>query len=211
MSVQAKVLNLKGEEVGTVELPADVFGAKPSRHFLHEAVTAYLNNERAWTAHTKTRAEVSGGGRKPWVQKHTGRARAGSIRSPLWRKGGTTFGPRFVDPALKRMALPRKKARLALVQALSARAADGGLKIIDSMPLEGAKTKPVAQALRRLGAEGKTLIVVDQRDANLAAASRNIAGCRVMLASHLNAREILAARGIVVTRAALEKIRPRRD
>src|SRR5579885_2046924 len=118
--MQAQLLDAQGKEVGKVDLHEKIFGQKPSKSFLHEYVTVYLNNQRAYSANTKTRTEVSGGGRKPWKQKHTGRARAGSNRSPLWRHGGITFGPRRVDPADKRVGMPRRKARTALAQALSA-------------------------------------------------------------------------------------------
>lgn len=208
-ALEAKVYNLKGEAVGTAELPGHVFGVRPEPGFLHEVVTGQLNNRRRWSAHTKTRSEVSGGGRKPWRQKHTGRARAGSIRSPLWRKGGVVFGPRHVETALKRAQLPRRKTRQALAQALSARTAEGALKILDALTLDGAKTRQVAEFLKAMGAERPALVVVDQHDKNLALAGRNIPGLRVMLASHLNAYEVLRCRHLILTQAALEKIRSR--
>src|SRR6185295_17638192 len=105
--MEAILWNQKGEQAGKVALPKELFGFEPCPQFLHEAVTRYLANQREWQAHTKTRGEVSGGGHKPWKQKHTGRARAGSNRSPLWRKGGITFGPRYVGS--RRMELPRRK------------------------------------------------------------------------------------------------------
>lgn len=201
------ILNLKGEEIGKMKLPAEVFGARPSIEFLHEVVTAYRTNQRLWTAHTKTRSEVSGGGRKPWKQKHTGRARAGSNRSPLRRKGGIAFGPRYVGP--RRAEQPRRKGRLALAQALSARAAGGGLRVLDRLALDGAKTRQVAELLKALGAQRSSLLVVDQFDGNLAQAGRNIQEFRVMLASNLNAYAVLTCNKLIVTQAALEKIRSR--
>lgn len=205
--MQAKVLNLKGEEVGTVELPPEVFGAKPQASFLHEAVTKHLNNQRRWTAHTKTRSEVSGGGHKPWRQKHTGRARAGSIRSPLWRKGGVVFGPRSIGP--RRLETPRRKARLALAQALSARASQDGLRVVQGLALDGAKTRQMAGLLGALGAGRRALIVVDRAERNLGLAARNIPGLVVRLASDLNAYEVLRCDKVIVTQPALEKIRSR--
>lgn len=204
--MEAKILNLKGENVGKVELPETVFGVKPMKGFLHEVVTAYEANQRGGTAHTKTRSEVRGGGRKPWKQKHTGRARHGSIRSPLWRKGGVVFGPRHHS---YRQDLPPRKAKLALAQALTARAADGSLRVVDSLALDGAKTKQVAALLKALNAGERSLLVTEQYDENLARASRNIATVRVTLVAHLNAYEVLACRSLIITRAALEKLAPR--
>ena len=207
--MEAILWNQKGEQAGKVALPQELFGFKPCPQFLHEAVTRYLANQREWQAHTKTRAEVSGGGHKPWKQKHTGRARAGSNRSPLWRKGGITFGPRRVDPADKRIGMPRRKARLALAQALSARAADGGLKLVEGLTFEGAKTKQVAELLEKLKVNAKPLLVVDQHDRNLVTAGRNIPGLKVALASHLSAYEVLRCGSLVMTQAAMEKLRSR--
>lgn len=207
--MEAILWNLQGEQAGKVSLPKELFEVLASPQFLHEAVTRYLANQRRWTANTKTRSEVSGGGHKPWRQKHTGRARAGSIRSPLWRKGGITFGPRYVDPKLRRLDMPRRKARLALAQALSARAADGGLKVLDVLSVEGARTRQMAELLKRIGAEEKPLLVLDQHDRNLAIAGRNIPGLKVSLASNLNAYEVLRCGALVMMRAALEKLRSR--
>ncbi|HAH07638.1 MAG TPA: 50S ribosomal protein L4 [Elusimicrobia bacterium] len=201
--MESQLLNQKGEKIGKVELPEAVFGLRPSPQFLHEVVTASEANRRAGTAHTKTRAEVSGGGRKPWKQKHTGRARHGSTRSPLWRKGGVVFGPRTRS---YRQELPQAKRRLALAQALSARAQDGSLRVVDSLALDGAKTKQVAQMLKALKAEKRTLLVADQHDQNLIRASRNIAEVKILLVAHLNALEVLGCRNLILTKAALEKL-----
>ena len=204
--METKLLNLKGEEVGTVALPEKVFGLRPEPGFLHEITTVLQNNLRSGTAHTKTRAEVSGGGKKPWKQKGTGRARQGSIRSPIWRKGGVAWGPRTRDYTV---ALPRRKSRLALAQALSARASDGSLRVVDQFALDGAKTRQVAEFLLALKADLRSLLVTDQRDANLARAARNIPGLKVALVSHLNAYEVLACRNLIFTRAALDKLAPK--
>src|SRR5258708_3863977 len=126
--METSVLNQKGESIGKVELPENIFGLKPAPHLLHEAVTAYLANQRQGDAHTKTRSGVSGGGRKPCKQKHTGGARHGSIRSPLWRKGGVVFGPRHHS---YRQTFSQAKSRAALAQALSARAKDGSIRVVD--------------------------------------------------------------------------------
>ncbi len=204
--MEAKVLNMNGESVGTVKLPEKVFGVKPQSTFLHEVTTIHMVNQRRGTANTKTRGEVSGGGKKPWKQKGTGRARHGSTRSPIWRHGGVAWGPRTHS---YRLDLPRQKARLGLAQALSARAADGGLTVIESLALDGAKTKQVAALLKALKAGPKALIVIEAHDAGLARASKNVAGLRVTLASHLNAYEVLACRTLIMTKGAIEKLAPR--
>lgn len=202
--MEAKILDVEGKEVGKAALPEQVFGHKPSRRFLHEFVTIYLANQRSWTAHTKGKGEVSGGGKKPWKQKHTGRARAGSTRSPLWRHGAIIFGPRMGRGS--RLDMPRQKAKLALAQALSARAADGGLVFVKELALKEPKTKLVAAALEKLGCSGKTLIVLDAPNPALARASRNIPEVIVRLASDVNAYEVLRAKKLVITQPALEKL-----
>ena len=207
--MEATLWNNKGEETGKIGLPKEIFEIETNAQFLHEMVTSYLSNQRRWTANTKTRAEVSGGGHKPWKQKHTGRARAGSNRSPLWRKGGITFGPRYVDPIFKRLNVPRRKSRLAVTQALSARASDGGLKIIEALNFEKPKTRAVAELLKKMGATGKPLLVIDHHDRNLAIAARNIPGLKISLVSGLNAYEVLRCGSLIMTQAALEKLRSR--
>lgn len=197
---------MQGKEVGKIELPEKAFGVKPEATFLHEITTIFLANQRKGCAHTKTRAEVSGGGAKPWRQKGTGRARAGSNRSPIWRKGGVAFGPRHHS---FRLELPRAKTRKALAQALSVRAADGSIRVIDKLALDGAKTKQVAEFLSVLKADKKSLVVVDQIDETFARASRNIPGLRVTLASHLNAYEVLACRNLILTKGAIDKLAPK--
>ncbi|MEE8424220.1 MAG: 50S ribosomal protein L4 [Elusimicrobiota bacterium] len=201
--MKTKILDQKGKEVGTLELPEKAFAQKPQPTLLHEAVTVYLANQRRGTAHTKTRADVKGGGKKPWKQKGTGRARHGSIRSPIWRKGGVCFGPRQHS---YRQEMPRRKALKALAQALSARAADGSLRIVDSLALDGAKTKQAAQILKALKADARSLIVTEQADANLLRAVKNIQGLKVISASHLNTYSVLACRNLILTKGAVEKL-----
>ena len=207
--MQAQLLNVKGAEVGTVDLPEAVFGRRPSPQFLHEYVTVYLANQRRGTANTKTRAEVSGSGKKPWKQKHTGRARAGSFRSPLWRHGGITFGPRAGHVHLD---FPRAKARLALAHALSAKQAEGAMIFVEGLPLEEAKTKAMAALLESLkcgSRNGCTLLLLDAPDAKLRRASRNIPNVELALAADVSAYGVLRARRMVVTRPALEKLQAR--
>ncbi|MBI4679038.1 MAG: 50S ribosomal protein L4 [Elusimicrobia bacterium] len=201
--MEAPLLNFKGEEVGKVSLRDDVFGCKPRPAFLHEAVTAILANRRTWSAHTKTRDEVSGGGKKPWKQKHTGRARAGSSRSPLWRHGGVTFGPRA---GKVRAELPRQKSRLALAQALSARLKEGRVTFVDSLACEDGRTKTAAGMLKSLGCPDKTILVLDRPDEMLKRACRNIPGVAVVLPGDLNAYAALNCRKLVMTKAALEAL-----
>ncbi len=204
--METKLLNMKGEEVGKIDLPEKAFGVKPDPSFLHEVTTIFLTNQRSGTAHVKTRAEVSGGGAKPWKQKGTGRARAGSNRSPIWRKGGVAFGPRQHS---YRLGIPRAKCRKALAQALSARAADGSLRVVEKLALDGAKTRQVAEFLQALKADKRSLLVIEQSDPTLSRAARNIKGLSIMLASDLNAYRVLACRNIILTRGAIEKLAPR--
>ena len=202
--MDAKVLDVSGKEVGQVALPENIFGHKPSRRFLHEYVTVYLANQRAWTSNTKGRSEVSGGGKKPWKQKHTGRARAGSIRSGLWRHGAIIHGPR--EGRGSYLEFPRQKARLALAQALSARAQDGGLICVKDLALKEPKTKLMAGVLEKLGAAGRTLVVLDAPNAALKRASRNIPTVALVLAADVNAYEVLKCKKLIITQPALEKL-----
>lgn len=202
--MDAKIIDADGKETGTVALPENIFGHKPSRRFLHEFVTVYLANQRAWTSNVKNRTDISGGGRKPWKQKHTGRARAGSIRSGLWRHGAIIHGPRMGRGS--RLDYPKQKARLALAQALSARAQDGGLICMKDFSIKEAKTKVMAAALAKLGCEGKTLIVLDAPNAAIARASCNIQNVAVRLAADINAYEVLYCKKLVITQPALEKL-----
>lgn len=202
--MDAKIIDANGKEAGTISLKEEIFGHKPSKRFLHEFVTIYLANQRAWTSNTKSRTTVSGGGRKPWKQKHTGRARAGSIRSGLWRHGAIIHGPRMGRGA--RLDYPKQKARLALAQALSARAQDGGLVCVKEFTIKEPKTKLIAAALAKLGCEGKTLIVLDAPNPAIARASRNIQTVAVRLAADINAYEVLYCKKLVITQPALEKL-----
>ncbi len=207
--MQAQLLSVKGTEVGKVELSDAVFARRPSPEFLHEYVTVYLANQRRGTANTKTRAEVAGSGKKPWKQKGTGRARAGSFRSPLWRHGGVTFGPRAGHVHL---GFPRAKARLALVHALSAKQAAGALVFVESLGIDEAKTKAVVALLESLKCadrRGCTLLVLDAPDAKLVQASRNIPNVELALAADVSAYSVLRARRLLVTKPALEKLQAR--
>ncbi len=201
--MQAQILDTKGKEVGKLDLQEKIFGEKPQKTFLHEYVTIYLANQRTGQHKVKTRTEVSGGGHKPWKQKHTGRARAGSNRSPLWRHGGIIHGPK---PGKVRREIPRQKARLALSQALTARYNAGGVVFVDSLQIEEAKTKNVATILKSLGCDKRTILVVDSHDAKLALAARNMPEVAIMLAGDLNAYAVLRSKKLVMTKSAVEKL-----
>lgn len=197
------VYNKEGATVGEITLSDAVFGAEVNPGLLHEVVQMYLANQRQGTSHTKTRAEVRGGGRKPWRQKGTGRARHGSIRSPLWRKGGVVFGPRTRDFG---WTMPKKMRRAALRQALSAKVKNGELIVVDSFELEAPKTREVAALLKNLNVEGKAFIVTAEEDTNIYKSARNIPGVRANAARNLNAYEVLAASKLVLTQDAVAKV-----
>ncbi|HAA90131.1 MAG: 50S ribosomal protein L4 [Thermoanaerobacterales bacterium 50_218] len=200
---KAALYSAEGVRIGDIELQEDVFGIPVNEHVLHQAVVRYLAGRRRGTASTKTRGEVSGGGRKPWRQKGTGRARAGSIRSPIWRGGGIVFGPK---PRSYAQDLPRKVRRLALKSALSSRAQDGDIVVIEEFRVEEPKTKRVVKLLEALEAERKVLLVTGEKDRNLQLASRNLPGVRVVLADHLNPYDVLAADKVVLTKDAVAKV-----
>jgi large subunit ribosomal protein L4 len=203
--VDCVVKDWQGAEVGQASLELRVAKEENAAHIVHRALVRQMNNARQGTASTKTRAEVSGGGRKPWRQKGTGRARAGSNRSPLWRGGGVTFGPKPRDYSTK---MNRKERRSALRTALQGRSAD--LVVVqdfaDSLPRP--KTKELVQALTRWGVEpeSKILLIVAARDENVYLSSRNIGSLRLIKADNLNIFDILAADRIVATQSALTKI-----
>lgn len=201
--METKLLNAKGEEVGKISLKDEIFGVKPRKGLLHEFTTIYLQNQRLGTAHTKTRSDVSGGGHKPWKQKHTGRARAGSIRSPIWRKGGIVFGP---HPREYRYELPTALRRSALVHSLRAKVGDQGVAVIESMDGVAPKTKALALLLKQTKGHGGTLLVVERPSPMLVRISRNIPKVAVRPASDLNCYEVLASRNLLVTSAALKQL-----
>lgn len=204
-SLRAKVYTKEGTENGTVELPKEIFDVPMNVDLLHQAVRTYQTNARKDIAHTKTRAEVRGGGRKPWRQKHTGRARHGSIRSPLWRGGGVTFGPR--TGTLKKLKLPEKMRRAALFVALSQKYRDDELFIIDSLVLPEAKTKVLVEMLSVLPQKGKsTILVVSEKNTGLARAARNIEKTRVVSAENLNAFLPLSFKRVLLEKDAIKKI-----
>ncbi len=199
--METKLLNLKGQEVGKVALP-EMFSVKPDPYFIHEVMKYYMANKHRGTASTKTRSEVSGGGKKPWKQKGTGRARAGSTRSPIWRKGGVCFGPK---PRSFRQYLPIQKLRQALIEALSSRAADGAVLVIENLGLEAAKTSSL-NALRKGLGDKSVLFITDKMDKNFKTASKNVAEFGWCLAHNLNAYEAMRSSKLVFTSAALKAL-----
>ena len=203
--VDCVVRNWDGEEVGQANLELKVAKEENAAHIVHRALVRQMNNARQGTANSKTRSEVRGGGRKPWRQKGTGRARAGSIRSPLWRGGGVIFGPRPRDFSQK---MNRKERRLALRTALQSRVED--LIVVEEFAeqLPRPKTKDLVAAMSRWGIdpESKILLVLPEKQENVYLSGRNIARVRICLADSLNVYDILHADNIVTTPAALEKI-----
>src|SRR5881397_233445 len=172
-----EIKNLSNEVVGTLDLADEVFNGPINEGLMHQAVKQYLASQRSGTHKTKTRAEVSGSGRKPWRQKGTGRARVGEIRNPLWRKGGTVFGP---QPRNYEYHLPRKMFRAALKSALALKLKENQLNVIEAFELESHKTKAFSQALARLGFDRKILVVDHQENLNLSLAARNLGHVQVV-------------------------------
>lgn len=198
--METKLLDLKGKEVGKYDLPEVIFSVKPDPYFIHEVMKHYLANKHRGTACTKTRSEISGGGKKPWKQKGTGRARAGSTRSPIWRKGGVVFGPK---PRSFRQYLPIQKLRQALIEALSARAADGAVLVMENLALEAAKTSSLKGLSKYLNAKS-VLFITDKMDSNFKTASRNMTDFGWCLANNLNAYEAMRNERLVFTTGGLK-------
>jgi large subunit ribosomal protein L4 len=197
------VVNLNGEKVGQVELADAVFGAEVNQNLLHEASRWYLNSLRRGTHKTKDKSEVSGAGRKLWRQKGTGRARIGSIRSPLWRHGGTVHGPR---PRSYAYALPKKMLLGALRSALSAKLAEEKLTVVEAWSLDTHKTKTLRLALGKLNAEKTTLLVANGDDRNLELASRNLEGVKLSASNALQAYDVLRHDRLVLSKDAVARL-----
>ena len=200
---QVTVLDMTGKSVGEMTLSDAIFGIEPNTSVMHAAVVNYLANQRQGTQSTLTRSEVSGGGRKPWKQKGTGRARQGSTRAPQWTHGGIALGPKPRDYSY---VLPKKVKRLALKSAFSAKVADNSLIVVDNIAVEDYKTKTVAQMLSNLGADKKALIVMPEVDAKLIKSAANIPGVKTALVNTINVYDILNCDKFIVAKSALEKI-----
>ena len=197
------VVNQQNEKVGSLDLRDEVFGGRIKTDLIHESVVRANAADRRGTHATKTRAMVSGSGRKPWRQKGTGRARVGEIRNPLWRKGGTTFGP---QPRSYDYQLPKKVEKGALRAALAQKLRDGQVIVVDALSVSEIKTKAAVDMLTRLGIDGKALLVDVKPDDKLALSVRNIEGVRVLPSNRVSARDVMNTRRVVLTQAALEKL-----
>src|SRR5688500_330104 len=201
--MKMNIVKADNQPVGDLELNDDVFGGRVNADLIWESVVQQNASERRGSHATKTRAEVSGSGKKPWRQKGTGRARVGEIRNPLWRKGGTVFGP---QPRSYDYHLPRKVEKGALRAALAQKLRDGEVIVVDALSVAEIKTKAAAEMLRRLGIDGKALLVDVKPEDKLALSVRNIEGVRVLPSNRISARDVADTRRVVLTRAALEKL-----
>ena len=201
--LKTNVLDMSGKVVGEIELSEAVFGVEVNESVVHDVVKNHLANKRQGTQSALTRAEVSGGGRKPWRQKGTGRARQGSTRAPQWTHGGIVFAPKPRDYSY---TLNKKSRRLALKSALSAKASEMNIVVIDSIKMDAPKTAEFAKFLKAVNADCKCLVVTAAADANVVKSGRNIPGCEVTFANLLNVYDIVNAKKLVVDQAALAKI-----
>jgi large subunit ribosomal protein L4 len=197
------VVNAENEKVGSVDLSDEVFGGRVKTDLIHESVVRANAAERRGTHATKNRALVSGSGKKPWRQKGTGRARVGEIRNPLWRKGGTVFGP---QPRSYEYQLPKKVEKGALRAALTQKLRDGEVTVVEALSVAEIKTKAATELLRRLGIDGKALLVDVKPEDKLLLSVRNIDGVRILASNRVSARDVVNSRRLVMTRAAIEKL-----
>ncbi len=197
-----EVRNIKGESTEEVEIQDEVFGVPMNSSLVHQVIVGQLANKRQGTAKVKTRSEVSGGGRKPWPQKHTGRSRQGSIRSPLWKGGGVTFGP---SPRSYRQRTPKKMRQAAIRMTLSDKARSGSLIVLDSLALDSPKTKDFVAMMQALGVERSILLVGDGAEHGVLRAGRNVQGVDMLPADLLNAVDVLNHRILIMTVDAVRK------
>jgi large subunit ribosomal protein L4 len=200
---EAAAYTSQGTARERVRLPETLFDGTVNMPVMHQAVKAFLANQRQGNAATKTRGFVVGGTQKPWKQKGTGRARVGEIRNPLWRKGGTVFGP---QPRSYDYQLPKKVEKGALRAALTQKLRDGAVIVVDALSVGEIKTKAAAEMLKRLGIDGKTLLVDVKPEERMALSVRNIDGVRMLASNRVSARDVIDTRRVVLTKAALEKL-----
>jgi len=198
------IVDLQKKKVGTVDLPPEVFACEPRASLVHEAVIMQRACERRGTASTLRRGEVRGSGRKPWKQKHTGRARAGSVRSPVWRHGGSVFGPK---PRSYAYSMPRKKYRAALQSALSAKVAENRFFVLSDLSLEHPKTKLLAQALKQFRGGDHTLMILGAGQPGVLQAARNLGSVKVLSADQLNVYDIVRAQVVVIAERELGRVK----
>ena len=190
------VYNMQGKKVSDIELNENIFGIKPNEKVVHTALVNYMANQRQGTANTKTRAEVSGGGRKPWKQKGTGRARQGSIRAPQWFKGGIALGPK---PRDYRYTINKKERRLAIKSVLSSKVLEKNLVVVDKLELDEIKTKNMVNVLENLKVEGKTLIILPEKNLNVQKSAKNIEGVKTGLVNTINVYDLLKYNKLILT------------
>lgn len=200
---KVEVINVEGKKVKELTLNDNVFGIEPNMNVVHSVVLNYLANQRQGTQNTKTRAEVAGGGRKPWRQKGTGRARQGSIRAPQWIKGGIALGPK---PRSYKYKINKKERALAVRSVLSAKLAENELVVVDQFGLNEIKTAKFAKILNNIKAEGKSLVVIPENDVNVQKSARNIKGVKTTIVDTMTVYDILNAKNLVITENAIKKI-----
>ena len=197
------VYDIKGKKVSDVELNENVFGIKPNENIVHEVLINYLANQRQGTQSTKTRSEVRGGGRKPWRQKGTGRARQGSIRAPQWIKGGIALGPK---PRSYSYTLNKKEKRLAIRSILSSKVLEKELTVVDKLELKEIKTKSMVKAFADLKLTGKTLVVLPEKNLNVQASTNNIEGAKTILVNEINVYDLLKYTNLVLPLDTVKKL-----
>ena len=197
------VLDMKGKKVSDIELADSVFGIEPNEAIVHSVLVNYLANQRQGTQSTKTRAEVSGGGKKPWRQKETGRARQGSIRAPQWIKGGIALGPK---PRSYKYTVNKKEKRLAIKSVLSSKVLEKELTVVDKLELKEIKTKTMVKALADMKVEGKTLIVLPENNKNVLMSSRNIEGVKTIVANNINIFDLLKYTNLILPVDTVKKL-----
>ena len=197
------VYDIQGKKVSTVDLKDEIFGIEPNEAVVHSVLVNFLANQRQGTQSTKTRAEVSGGSRKPWRQKGTGRARQGSIRAPQWIKGGIALGPK---PRSYKYTVNKKEKRLAIKSCLSSKVLENELVVVDSLPLKEIKTKEIVKALDNLKVEGKTLILLPEKNETVQKSARNIEGVKTTLVNTINVYDLLKYKNLVITLDTVKKL-----
>ena len=197
------VYNIEGKKVKSVELKEEIFGIEPNEAVVHNVLVNFLANQRQGTQSTKTRAEVRGGGRKPWRQKGTGRARQGSIRAPQWIKGGIALGPK---PRSYKYTVNKKEKRLAIKSLLSSKVLENELFVVDNLELKEIKTKEMAKALTNLKVVGKALIVLPEKNENVQKSARNIEGVKTSLVNTINVYDLLKYKNLVITLDTVKKL-----
>ena len=200
---KVRVYNIEGKKVSDIDLKEEVFGIEPNEAIIHSVLVNYLANQRQGTQSTKTRAEVRGGGRKPWRQKGTGRARQGSIRAPQWIKGGIALGPK---PRSYKYTVNKKERRLAVKSMLSVKVLEQSLVVVDKLDFSEIKTKNMVSALNNLKVTGKTLIMLPEKNANVQKSARNIEGVKTTLVNTINVYDLLKYNNLVVTLDTVKKL-----